>query len=687
MGLILGTQQLAANLTQTLPDNSLRRSPIKVALLSLPPRTHSLLEFFFTNAGRGSFVASGEDQAETAIFDLDTPASREHWGSYNSRTGRPGIALAVKQQEVVGALWVQKPVTPAALLAAAAALRARDFAAPAPVPLAAPAPEPVAQARAQDASLPVAPVVPAPQAAMAAAPVSAELERSTVTKEASAAAPPLGPQLAEQPTTSADAMPTTGAEPPQEPVGVTSSDPAVADTPTNTAETGNRGSQDVDPAAGLPAADPVASGTSEATVTAKRSSGEEGKGLRRFWKRVFGTPERADAPADLPSSKLALTGTATGSQTAEPAPQAAAAKDPQSPSESDKPAIAHADDDVHLAEAPAADTPVCASLPTDVGAGFAPEAAGHQAQTLPASAASALSAADSGAPGASLTPAPSQPEGTMLPETPASPAQEAAEEPKAALTPADDHGAASPIRETAVSAHAAPEQQAALFGTRDDVSVKDLAESPELRYDPEQHLVGALREAFLVATKWQVPTQIDCGGGFIVVNAERNELHASLDEAQLQELSRTPLARRSKVQTLTNLEYVQFKQSLEASGKGHVHRLDDSLWKAALWGSAGRLPKGTQPARTLYLRQWPNLTRITPIPQGARLSAMWALRGASVVDSCKQFSLPQRQVIGFYNGVWALNLLTEDGSLARRATRKGARNRGLLTRLLGWLRR
>jgi hypothetical protein len=98
------------------------------------------------------------------------------------------------------------------------------------------------------------------------------------------------------------------------------------------------------------------------------------------------------------------------------------------------------------------------------------------------------------------------------------------------------------------------------------------------------------------------------------------------------------------------------------------------------------MPAGTDATRTVYLRHWPNLTRLTALPQAARLSAMWALRGSSVVDSARQFKIEQRFVIGFFNGVWALNLLTDDGSHVRRAQRKGARNRGLLTRLLGWLR-
>ena len=119
---------------------------LKVVLLSLPPRTQAVLDFFFSSTGRSSFAPSGEEAAEVAIFDFDTLESRQHWDAWHARRGGPGIALSTQSQDVASAIWVQKPVTPAALLAAAAELRTRRWnSAPAAVEPA-PAPAPVAAA-------------------------------------------------------------------------------------------------------------------------------------------------------------------------------------------------------------------------------------------------------------------------------------------------------------------------------------------------------------------------------------------------------------------------------------------------------------------------------------------------------------------------------------------------------------
>lgn len=669
MGLILGTQLLAANVTQPYPDPGLKRTPIKVALLSLPPRTQSLLEFFFTNAGRGSFMACAEEHAETAIFDLDTPASRDHWLVYNARTGCPGIALAVKPQDVPGALWVQKPVTPAALLAAAASLRAAASApaaerlAPVPATL---APEPAAPPVAASLT-PATPAVPTPVAPVVAAAIT------PVTPDVSAVPPapdpattePATPQMAHLASAPVDAAPIAAPNVPLPPVATESEPPAeapVAAAPSDPAPVTPPVSVHAASSAVPPAAEPTATG-------------------KTFWQRLFGTAGRkpAAAPAawavDAPATPAPAVAASPAPAEAvadlpDPAPVAKAELREAASLATAEPASANADPTSAEPLAPAAPIQSAGEiLARQASEATAKDGADHEVAIAETDAPAAVAVLAERA----AEPVEADGEATtvsgFLPTEPAQPPSE----------PSQDL--------PAVNAKPSDSASEALFGSRADVPAKELAESAALRFDPEKYLVGVLREAFMVATKWEVPTQFDCGAGFIVVDAERNELHSSLDDAELQALASTPLGKRSKVQTLSNLDYVRFKQALQDSGKARCTRLDDAIWRAAMWGSAGRLPAGTNPSRTVFLRQWPNLTRITPVPQGPRLAALWALRGGTVLDSCKQFNLPQRHVIGFYNGVWALNLLTEDGSFARRTQRKGARNRGLLTRLLGWLRR
>jgi hypothetical protein len=233
----------------------------------------------------------------------------------------------------------------------------------------------------------------------------------------------------------------------------------------------------------------------------------------------------------------------------------------------------------------------------------------------------------------------------------------------------------------------APELLQSYFGRRTDATAEELLTNAELHYAPEQYLVGALREAFLVAKKWQVPTRFECVHGSLVVDAERNQLLTHFDPSVLDALASLPLANRSKVVTLSNAELDQFAAQRTSADGGLAHlRLDDQLWRAGLLASCGRMPINSDVRQKHYLQHWPNLTRLTPLPHSMRISALWASRGASLLETVELLRVEQRYVIGLYNAAWALNLITSNGSHLTVARQRHTSNRGLLTRLLGWLR-
>jgi hypothetical protein len=256
--------------------------------------------------------------------------------------------------------------------------------------------------------------------------------------------------------------------------------------------------------------------------------------------------------------------------------------------------------------------------------------------------------------------------------------------------PAGAPAAAAPAASAAAPRHAGghahPAQhfadEALLCGGREDLPTTRWTTDHSLRYEPADHLIGALREAWQVGSKWRVPTHIELPLGRIVVDTAQGRVHCEFDPAKLATLWTTPLAKRPKTRTLNRQEAREFDAVLAQPGT--LLRLDQLLWRGGMLTGAGRLPAGVDVTRTVYLKHWPNFTRIERTPHSVRMAALWATRGASIVETAKLAGVPQRQVVAFYNGLAALDLITEDGSHIRRAQRK-QQNRGLLTRLLGWL--
>lgn len=215
-----------------------------------------------------------------------------------------------------------------------------------------------------------------------------------------------------------------------------------------------------------------------------------------------------------------------------------------------------------------------------------------------------------------------------------------------------------------------------------------LTDDPGLRYDPSAYLVTALREAYLVSRKWQVPTRLDTDAGVITVDSVHNRIYLEFSEARLYQLCAAPTDKRPKTRTLGLQEAAAIRATLEQESRSndlYLCRADATLWRAGLETARGRLPQGVNPGKTVYLKSWPNMTRLLWTPHALRVTALWATRGASLNETSSQLGVPLRYVLAVYNAALALDLVTEDGGHLRRAQRKTHRNRGFLTRLFTWL--
>ena len=550
---------------------------LKVALLSLPPRTQAVLDFFFSSSGRSSFAPSGEEVADVAIFDFDTLESRLHWEAFRARSGRPGIALSTQPQQVEGAVWVHKPVTPAALLAAAADLRAGRLGAP----------------------------VVAPDAAEAPAAVPAEARPVVDT----------GPASQWQEVTPAP-------EPAPEPVPVAAPVPASPPAP--------------EPA-------PVAAAPVVAPAPAPAPAPARPGGFGGLLRRLFG---RDTAPAPAPVS----------ARPSAPAPAPA----PVRPA----------------ASAPApAPVPVAAPAPAPVVAAPVAEPVLEAAVAAPA-----VRPAVAPQPAASRAPEVAPVRKDLPKDTPK-------EAPRTAAPAEAVPALASAAFDAQGLRRCRPEElvdEARYCGARADMDAAALAADAALRFDPAQHLVGVLKDAFQVSGKWQVPAHLESAAGRITVDGTTNLIYCEFSAERFAELVRAPVDKRPKTRAFSRQEFADLQDTLTRTAL--VRRLDQVLWQAALETSAGRLPVGVDPAATVYLKSWPNLTRLHRTPHALRIAALWATRGASLLETAQSLKIAQRHVFAFYNAALALDLITDDGGQIRRSQRGKAKdNRGLLTRLFGWL--
>ncbi len=84
---------------------------------------------------------------------------------------------------------------------------------------------------------------------------------------------------------------------------------------------------------------------------------------------------------------------------------------------------------------------------------------------------------------------------------------------------------------------------------------------------------------------------------------------------------------------------------------------EQMLWKMAAWTYRGKLPLDTQLHERVYLRHWPNLTRLLELPDAMRISALLLEQPMSLPRVAEALGIPQRHVFAYYTAALAIGLV------------------------------
>lgn len=221
-------------------------------------------------------------------------------------------------------------------------------------------------------------------------------------------------------------------------------------------------------------------------------------------------------------------------------------------------------------------------------------------------------------------------------------------------------------------------------GVRNDIPGSEIPRTAELFYPYDYYMVSALREAYMVGSKWRSPTRLDLDLGCVFFLPTENCAYIDFPEEALFEQSVVSQPRRHKVRMVGVQEFDELETRLNTLTR--IDRFDATLWKLGMTTSKGRLPVGTDVNKVFYLKCWPNMTRLEHSPFSLRIAALLATRGATLLDTARILDIPQRYVFAFYNAALATDIVTEDGTMVRRALRRVNRNQGRFLNLFKWLR-
>lgn len=201
------------------------------------------------------------------------------------------------------------------------------------------------------------------------------------------------------------------------------------------------------------------------------------------------------------------------------------------------------------------------------------------------------------------------------------------------------------------------------IGSLKDIDPTDPTEVRAAQYDPKRYLQGYLQSAYKTAMHRQSALCLNTGWKPITILPQTKEVLVDADDQQLRSFCLVP------VHSISDLDFTDATAGImtisavnpdslneNKHGADNRQRMDTLMWKVALWTSAGRIPEDIDLHRPVYLRNWPNLTRLLVFPNAMRIAALLSEQPRSLLDIADTLQIRQQYVFAFFSAARALGL-------------------------------
>ncbi len=178
-------------------------------------------------------------------------------------------------------------------------------------------------------------------------------------------------------------------------------------------------------------------------------------------------------------------------------------------------------------------------------------------------------------------------------------------------------------------------------------------------YDPENHLQGEISTAIKRAVKKNISVQLSIriGGEWktITVLPEAKKVITSINDTCLKRLCTSPLC-TLEVKMRSHNRKNSFELEYRAVESKTGRSIDAFLWQVALWSAQGRAPLGTDLNAPVYLRHWPNITRLSVSPGMMRVVTLLIGQPHKLPLISQVLGIPYSQVFSLYSAAQAIGL-------------------------------
>ena len=183
-------------------------------------------------------------------------------------------------------------------------------------------------------------------------------------------------------------------------------------------------------------------------------------------------------------------------------------------------------------------------------------------------------------------------------------------------------------------------------------------------FDPGSYLLGTLMEAAVEAERRDAVAVISFYGDRVILTDPRNGvIRTNLSSSQARGFALSSMEADAAAASATvglqrpRVEYVtRADADSRYTGKTYSVPQEMFMWTLGAMTSRGRLSSTCSPEERVYLRRWPNLTRISHTANEMRIVAYWVRQAISPQEIAAALGVSEREVFGVYTAACAAGL-------------------------------
>ena len=201
----------------------------------------------------------------------------------------------------------------------------------------------------------------------------------------------------------------------------------------------------------------------------------------------------------------------------------------------------------------------------------------------------------------------------------------------------------------------------ALIGSMSDIDPRNPRQLKSAYYDPKQFLQAYVQSAVKLAFSKKRILRLNTGWKPILIFPHSREVWVDADDKQLRAFCVVPINTISSVDVsgsgTRGISVTPVSQMPDEAGDPEkLQSVDAFLWKLALWTSTGKVPRGTDLNRPVYLERWPNMTRFVVTPHALRIAALLIEQPRSLLNIAEVLQIRQQYVFAVYSAARALGI-------------------------------